>query len=173
MQYSEIDHPDCRNCSPGNPKGEPVLRKSLFALTLIGTMLVGCSPFAFNVRGYSYKEENLYDAWAKVSSSRYSWDFGEYWSSPAEFEAKGGGDCEDFAIALVYRLGKDASFVCTRKTNGDFHVIVKYKDLFLEPQRFGMYYEKKDLKILWVLDYDETMSISTLWGAKQVTSLSP
>lgn len=133
-------------------------------------MLAGCSPFAFNIQGYSYKQENLYDAWSKVSANRFIWDAGEYWSSPAEFEAKGGGDCEDFAIAFVYRLGKEASSVCVRKSNGDFHVLVKYKDRFLEPQRFGMYYEKKDLRIVWVMDYDETMSISTLWGMKQVNS---
>jgi len=143
------------------------MRKSLLATTVVGALLAGCSPFAFNIKGYAYNEENLYEAWAKVSSHKYFYDFGEYWSSPSEFEAKGGGDCEDFAIALVYKLGKNASSVCIRKPDGSFHEIVKYGDRFLEPQRFGMYYEKKDLKILWVMNYDETMSISTLWGAKQ------
>jgi len=143
------------------------MRKSLIAVTVLGAVLTGCTPYALNFKGYSYKEENLYVAWAKVSAHKYFYDMGEYWSSPSEFEAKGGGDCEDFAIALVYMLGRNASSVCVRKPDGSFHEIVKYGDRFLEPQRFGMYYEKEDLNILWVMNYDETMSISTLWGSKQ------
>ena len=142
------------------------MKKTMLAATLIGTFLAGCSPFAFNAKGYIYKEENLYTAWAKVSSHKYIYDIGEYWASPAEFETRGGGACEDFAFALVYRLGKNASAVCIMKPDGQFHEIVEYNGRFLEPQRFGMYYEKKDLTILWVTNYDEVMSISTLWGVK-------
>jgi len=142
------------------------MRKYLVALAFIGAVLAGCAPYALNLKGYSYKEESLYDAWYGVASKKYIRDFGEYWFSPMEFDAKGGGDCEDFAIALVYRLGRDASFVCVLKPDGCFHVIVKYQGRFLEPQRFGLYYEKQDLNILWVMDYDETMSLSTLWGTK-------
>ena len=138
----------------------------MFVVAIIGAFLTGCSPFAFNVKGYSYKEEDLFSAWRKVSSHRYIYDPIEYWSSPAEFEAKGGGDCEDFAFAMVYELGREARAVCIRKPDGQFHEIVEYRDHFLEPQRFGMYYEKKDLTILWVANYDETMSLSTLWGIK-------
>lgn len=35
-----------------------------------------------------------------------NWGVSDYWASPAEFEEKGGGDCEDFAIAKYFRLIK-------------------------------------------------------------------
>jgi len=148
------------------------LKKSILAATVIGAFLTGCSPFAFNTKGYAYKEEDLASAWAKVASHKYIYDVGEYWSSPVEFDARGGGDCEDFAFALVYRLGRDARSVCVRKPDGEFHEIVEFNDRYLEPQRFGMYYEKKDLTIVWVMDYDETMSVSTLWGVKSLRTVS-
>ncbi|MDX9827770.1 MAG: hypothetical protein RBT73_08475 [Spirochaetia bacterium] len=148
------------------------MRKSLLAAAIASAVLAGCAPFAFNQKGYTYNEEDLLSAWSEVASNKYYYDFGEYWKSPSEFDSKGGGDCEDFAIALVYRLGREASSVCVMESDGDFHVIVKYRDRFLEPQRLGMYYEKKDLNILWIMDYDKTMSISTLWGVKSLQSSS-
>lgn len=144
------------------------MKKVVYAVTLIGALLTGCTPFALNIRGYTYREEDLANAWRNVSSQKYIYDFGEYWASPMEFESKGGGDCEDFAIALVYRLGKTASSVCIRNPNGGFHEIVKFNGHYLEPQVYGMYYEKKDLTILWEIDYDTTMLAATLWGAKSL-----
>lgn len=144
----------------------------MLAATLVGTFIAGCSPFAFNTKGYSYREENLETAWDKVAAHKYIYDVGDYWASPAEFEARGGGDCEDFAFALVYRLGRKARAVCVLKPDGQFHEIVEYNGLFLEPQRSGMYYEKKDLTILWISDYDQTMSVLTLWGMKSTPSAS-
>jgi len=142
------------------------VKKAVLAATVMSALLAGCSPFAINTKGYLYKEEDLYSAWKKVSSQKYIYDVGEYWESPAEFEARGGGDCEDFAFALVYLLGKNARAVCIKKPDGTLHEIVQYKDSFLEPQRFGMYYEKSAIAVLWVMDYDETMKMSTLWGIK-------
>lgn len=148
------------------------VKKAIFA-AVIGAVFAGCSPFAFNSQGYSYNEENLYTAWKKVSSYKYIYDVAEYWSSPAEFDARGGGDCEDFAFALVYRLGKDARAVCIRNQQGALHEIVEFNGRFLEPQRFGMYYEKNAITVLWVMNYDETMSVSTLWGVKSLETTPP
>lgn len=142
------------------------MKKAVVAAMVLGAVLAGCSPFALNIRGYIYREESLDSAWRKVASQEYIRDFGEYWASPMEFESRGGGDCEDFAIALVYRLGKSAKSVCVRLPSGDFHEIVKYDGRYLEPQKFGMYYDKEDLTILWEISYDATMLASTLWGAK-------
>jgi hypothetical protein len=147
---------------------EHIVKKGMLAATLIGTVLAGCSPFAFNSKGYSYKEESLAAAWSEVAAHKYIYDKGEYWESPTEFEARGGGDCEDFAFALVYRLGRHASAVCIRQPDGQFHEIVKYNGRFLEPQRSGMYYDVKSLNIIWVADYDQIMSASTLWGTKSL-----
>lgn len=149
------------------------MKKAMIAATFIGTFLAGCSPFVFNSKGYSYKEENLATAWDNVAAHSYIHEIGEYWASPAEFEARGGGDCEDFAFALVYRLGRHASAVCIRKPDGQFHEIVKYNGRFLEPQRSGMYYELKDLNIMWMTDYDQTMSAATLWGMKSPSATFP
>lgn len=142
------------------------MKKVIYIATVIGTLLTGCSPFALNIKGYTYQEEDLRSAWARVSSHRYIHDFGEYWASPAEFESKGGGDCEDFAIALVYRLGTASRSVCIRNPQGGFHEIVKFKDRYLEPQRYGMYYQKSDLNILWEMSYNDTMGVATIWGVK-------
>ena len=149
------------------------MKKAVLAATVISALLAGCSPFAINTKGYTYKEEDLFSAWKKVSSQKYMNDFGEYWESPVEFEARGGGDCEDFAFALVYRLGKSARAVCVKRPDGTLHEIVWYKDRFLEPQRFGLYYEKSSITVLWVMDYDETMRVSTLWGIKSPQAASP
>ena len=148
------------------------MKRAMIAASLIGTFLAGCSPFAFNTKGYIYREENLSTAWEQVAAHKFIYDKGEYWASPVEFEARGGGDCEDFAFALVYRLGKNARAVCIEKPGGQFHEIVEYNGRYLEPQRFGMYYQKKDLIILWATDYGQTMSVSTLWGMKSPQATS-
>lgn len=148
------------------------MKKAIFAVLVIGAFYAGCSPFAINIQGYAYIEENLRDAWKDVASHKYINEQVEYWASPMEFEARGGGDCEDFAFALVYRLGRSASSVCVLNPKGGFHEIVKFKNLYLEPQRYGMYYDPKNLTILWATDYDETMSLVTLWGAKHADEAS-
>ena len=148
------------------------MKKAIFALLVIGAFCAGCSPFAINIQGYTYIEENLRDAWINVASHKYINEYIEYWASPMEFDARGGGDCEDFAFALVYRLGRSASSVCVLNSNGGFHEIVKFKDRYLEPQRYGMYYDLKNLTILWSTDYDETMSMATLWGVKHMDAAS-
>ena len=144
------------------------MKKMVLTAAVVGAFLGGCSPFAFNIKNYTYEEEALYKAWREVSSHKYIYDFGEYWESPQEFEARGGGDCEDFAIDLVYRLGETASAVCVLNADGGLHEIVKFKGLYLEPQRFGMYYNKKDLKILWETNYTDTLAMATLWGIKSL-----
>jgi hypothetical protein len=149
------------------------LKKKVLAVLVVGVILEGCSPFALNIRDYSYMEETLSRAWREVSSHKYIYDLGEYWASPREFEARGGGDCEDFAIALVYRLGKTASSVCIKNARGGFHEIVKFNDRYLEPQKYGMYYEKEDLEILWEVNYDNTMRAATLWGVKLLNESPP
>jgi len=148
------------------------MKKAICPVLVIGAFCVGCSPFAINIQGYTYIEENLRDAWIDVASHKYINEYIEYWASPMEFEARGGGDCEDFAFALVYRLGRSASSVCVLNPKGGFHEIVKFKDRYLEPQRYGMYYDPKNLTILWVADYDKTMSMATLWGAKHTDAAS-
>ncbi|HWR11293.1 MAG TPA: hypothetical protein VN445_05705 [Rectinemataceae bacterium] len=148
------------------------MKKAIVPAMVIGAFFAGCSPFAINTKGYTYIEENLRDAWKDVASHKYINEDVEYWASPMEFEARGGGDCEDFAFALVYRLGRSSSSVCVLNPKGGFHEIVKFKDRYLEPQRYGMYYDPKNLTILWATNYDETMSMVTLWGAKQTDAAS-
>jgi hypothetical protein len=149
------------------------LKKTVLAAAVVGVLLEGCSPFALNIRNYTYKEEALNKVWREVSSYRYIYDFGEYWESPMEFETRGGGDCEDFAIDLVYRLGDTASSVCIQNSDGGFHEIVKFNSRDLEPQRYGMYYEKKNLKILWEMSYADTIGVATLWGIKSLKKTPP
>lgn len=47
----------------------------------------------------SYVNANFF-----VSDDLSLWSIDDYWSTPTEFKQKGGGDCEDFAIAKYFYL---------------------------------------------------------------------
>ena len=146
----------------------------LFTLILI-VILQGCDPaFGFNTQGYVYQELPLLEAWQKTASFQWQDDPDGYFKSPHEFEADGGGDCEDFAAYLMYQLGRDSE-LCTiylYSTNGNEnepnHAIVKYHGLFLEPQLVGGYYKSSDFKLFDTYSYNDVMLSATNSGAKNI-----
>jgi hypothetical protein len=115
--------------------------------------------------GYEIQEKSLEESWQKVSSYEYIEDLEHYWKSPKEFFTDGGGDCEDFAIALIYLLGPDASFVCTDWNPGK-HAIVKYNNKYLEPQNYNLYLN--NVSVVYELDYYNIMEIATRKGTKNL-----
>ena len=63
----------------------------------------------------------------------------DYWATPSEFEYKGTGDCEDYAIykyfkLLEYGVDKDLlRFVVGKsKSTGNYHLVLLYSDLILD-----------------------------------------
>lgn len=133
-------------------------------------IIASCSPYGFNPMGYEIKNENLDEAWKKVAAMKYipESDDKDYWKSPTEFYADGGGDCEDFAIALVYLLGIDAEMLFVRTTTKAFHAIVHYKDMWIEPQEYEVYY--KDVKFSAIVGrypYKILMLYATYMGSKR------
>lgn len=136
-------------------------------ICLFCVLLVSCSN-VFNTIEIDTirKDEALKIAWLKTASHTYIPEAPrEYWKSHTEFDADGGGDCEDFSSYLVYLLGPEASVVII-KEDTIIHAIVKYRGFYIEPQRYGIYYT--DAIILWEFNYYETMAISTFWGTKSI-----
>lgn len=142
--------------------------KTITLLTLC-ILISACSPFGFNPMGYEVKHENLDEAWKKVASMKYTPESqtDDYWKSPAEFFQDGGGDCEDFAIALVYLLGEDAKMVTIRVTSATVHAIVRYKNIWIEPQNYTVYYDNiPPLSIVGYYPYKILMLYATYGGSK-------
>jgi hypothetical protein len=139
----------------------------VFLLILFCGLVFSCMPFGFNPMGYEKLETPLDEAWLKVSAQKYIADPEHYWKSPKEFFADGGGDCEDFASALVYLLGTNASSIrISMVFSKTTHRIVKYDGMFLEPGKYGIYYDANNLVILAEYDYNEDMMIATDYGRK-------
>jgi len=143
------------------PMSGPKSRCLLYCL-----ILAGCSsPFGSNILGYEEQSEGLADVWREVSSYNYIAEDTtlDYWKSPKEFEADGGGDCEDFAAYMIYLLGPEASMAVIA-ING-FHAVVYWEGELLEPQVINGRWKTEPL---WILDYNYVMSRSTSQGAKHV-----
>lgn len=155
------------------------IRILTLAVVLVVAVLASCAPLvgptldreALDVdlsAAYPYLEEPLTAAWRHTAALHYYPD-GEvnYWQSPHETEARGGGDCEDMATALVYRLGREASRVSVYKLRtGTYHSIVWYKERYIEAQVYGRYLDPKDFDVRKVYPYEVVMRASTANGRK-------
>lgn len=141
-------------------------------MVAIGICLVfaSCSPYLINTKGYTENHGDLKTSWVKTAKYKYIADNGDYWKSPTEFEADGGGDCEDFSAYLIYLLGPDASMVVIKTKKSTYHSIVRYDGKYLEPQRYNYYYDKDDLNIIIEYNYWTFMAMSTLGGTKVLRS---
>lgn len=137
-------------------------------LLAIGTMSLSCAQ-PINLadieatQDYPYIEDPLDFAWRETSHLNYYHDgpFG-YWQSPHETMSRGGGDCEDIATVLVYRLGREASRVSIKKhSTGTYHSVVLYKGRYLESQEYGKYLHPSSFTVRKVYPYDVVMKAST------------
>jgi hypothetical protein len=142
--------------------------KAIYGVILV-VLLGSCSPFGLNPMGYKVLYEDLDTAWKKVSSMKYINDPEKYWKSPQEFFSDGGGDCEDFATALMYLLGPDASIVIVGN-NYPEHTIVYYKGFYIESQIYELYVQYSDINILYTLSYDSALFLATAYGVKSIRS---
>lgn len=126
-------------------------------LLLLALTFAACKgPVAYNQSEYPIICEPLNEAWPFVASHAYQEHPGADIKTPDEFDADGGGDCLDFAVNLMYRLGPEASLV-TLRLNGGLHAITGYRGEYLEPQHYGAKYLAADLDILQRVDYSRVM----------------
>lgn len=125
---------------------------------LVGILLlVSCgvvTPRSEVLADYPLLAEHPVDSWLQVSVKDFIAEApGEdYWKSPREFEKDFGGDCEDFAVDLLYHIGPEASLVLLRR-RGDapgsaLHATVKWHGHLWEPQYFGLEYP---LTNVWIV----------------------
>jgi len=138
------------------------------ATLMLCLVLASCSgPFGWNTEGYVVLHDDLDTAWIATAALEYRPDsIGGYWKSPHETERDGGGDCEDIATYLVYRLGQKSALVLVQESDGSGHCIVKYNNQYLEPQMYDVYYAVEDIVITLELSYEETMAYATHQGSK-------
>lgn len=129
----------------------------IMTILLSGCYILGEKPIS--------PELPLEEAWQKMATFTYQFEETEYFKSPEEFEADGGGDCDDFAVYMVYLLGSKAYFVGIDRGDTN-HAIVEYRGEYLEPQTFGKYYDENSLDIVTVMGYDEVMMQATMFGMK-------
>lgn len=76
----------------------------------------------------------------------------DYWKAPYETERDGGGDCEDLAIWLVYKLekiGYDAWLTIGKDAMGQFHAWVRVR--IIGAGRMDIW----NLDMQWCLIYEE------------------
>jgi hypothetical protein len=145
------------------------IMKTILSIVMVSLFIFSCTaPFYINTKGYVIQEMPLEEAWQKVSSYKYIDETEDYWESPMEFE-KNSGDCEDFAIELIYLLGPKSSLVIIKRVNEN-HAIVEYMDEYIDPQICGYYYNKNKINIILKWDYYKTMEYATRWGTKYVRS---
>ena len=137
-------------------------------VTLIACLGISCSsPFYMNIKGYEVLHEDLDTAWKKVSACTWEKENGGYVKSPLEFFKTKKGDCTDFTIALMYLLGSESKFICINTPEGK-HNIVLYDNKYIEPQKYGKYYDEKKLNINGILDYNTAMEWATNKGTKSL-----
>jgi hypothetical protein len=139
---------------------------------LIAILAFSSCTFPFNTQGYA--EEglglSLEEAWERTTQYSYIWEESNYWKSPVEFERDGGGDCEDFAVYLMYLLGSESKMVIVEGTQENvYHTLVWYRGRFLEPQIYRQYSRGDRLKIYSWGAWEEVMSIATASGMKNLT----
>lgn len=118
-----------------------------------------------------YPEMNmpLDEAWQIVSKIEYSVYNEEYIKSPMETKNDEFGDCEDFAIYLMYLLGADSKLICIN-LNGTVHYIVYYDGKYIEPQCYNIYYSQDYISTIKIREYSyiKTMKLATNYGTKNL-----
>jgi hypothetical protein len=130
-------------------------------------LCVACStPFPINLHHYASPHEDLATAWLDVATCHKYIPDGHaaphYLKSPKEFDRDGGGMCGDFALDLLYLVGR-GSLVLIDTPEGE-HYIVSIDGQLLEPQIYTMYYASVD--VLSVTPWNEAMLECTLGGIK-------
>lgn len=99
---------------------------------------------------------DVYDVNEYVNSFKYISEKEDYWKSPEEFYADGGGDCEDFSIAK-YHLLKDKYDVVLLlgvvKSSGIYHAVLMVDNKWILENGRNYVYEKSFLAGHMTIEY--------------------
>lgn len=144
-------------------------QKSRLVFILLSIALFSsCSSYFMN-KNYPYIETDLDTAWTKTASFSFiEEDAGDdYCKSPLEFEADGGGDCEDFVTYMVYLLGNKSSMIILRNlSTGGLHAVVGYDGKWLEASVYNKIIYDFRFEAIKTISYDEVMEKATKGGIK-------
>jgi hypothetical protein len=133
-------------------------RSTIVCILLLG--LAGCT-MPMDWSNYPEQHDDLETAWRATAELTYMDDPDGYWKSPHETERDGGGDCEDLAIYMIYRLGPEAALVLTYN-----HAVVEYRGQLIEPQYMGLTYPAGVLRVRRRASYHLAMAAATDCGRK-------
>jgi len=142
--------------------------KTIYGVVL-AVLLGSCSPFGLNPMGYEVLHEDLDVAWKKVSAMKYiaEPDGVNYYKSPKEFFNDEGGDCEDFAVALMYLLGDNTELIIIQLPSS-LHALIRYKNQYLEPQIYNRFRSNDTFVISSVYEYNTVMQCCTEYGTRHL-----
>ncbi len=146
-----------------------------WALPLVAIFgITSCDmAFGLNKLDFTRLSTDLDTAWQQTAAFSYFIDTTNDWKSPKEFEHDGGGDCEDFAVHLMYYLGDTSSlYIVKLQSHGTYHAIVLYDGQYLEPQIFSRVYDPSEFEIAYHLGYAATMLFVTNGGSKFIGASS-
>lgn len=120
---------------------------------------------------YPYLEEPIDKIWIESSRLKYYREFKDEWQSPKETEKRGGGNCRDICVYMIYHLGKDAVLLTGRKyANGLIHdkqhAVVRYHGVIYDAVEYGKIYGTNDFVIEFENSYDAVMKLSTAMNTK-------
>jgi hypothetical protein len=134
-------------------------RSTIVCILLLG--LAGCT-MPMDWSNYPEQHDDLMTAWRATAELAYMDDPpGGYWKSPRETERDGGGDCEDLATFMIYRLGPEAALVITYN-----HAVVEYRGQLIEAQYMGSTYPAGSLRVRRRISYYLAMELATDYGRK-------
>lgn len=118
--------------------------------------------------------EYMYDNFYYLSDSS---QFGvpDYWQAPQTFIENRGGDCEDYAIFVMYYLEKlgysDTRLIIYEESENKYHAIIRCKAVYYEPQDM---YHIIDQNITPLRSYtlDEALSICyNIFGSRRIEDI--
>jgi hypothetical protein len=151
---------------------EKIWKTWALPLLTIASLSSSCDlAFGFNKLDYARLNTDLDTAWRQTASYSYYLDTQNEWKSPKEFEHDGGGDCEDFAVHLMYYLGDSSTlYIVKLKSHGTYHAIVRFDGRYLEPQIFNRVYDPDEFDIAYHVGYAATMLFVTNGGSKFINT---
>lgn len=112
----------------------------------------------------TYKPKPSFDDyWKRVSSQAYIVEPSgqDCWKSPAEFWRDGGGDCEDFAIALQALVGHGNVVVVPWGVNGrELHALYELNGVYYDAESYRTVVSVLDSNVRASYSIDDIRSIT-------------
>ena len=139
------------------------MRKLLFVVPLLPTLFAcqwTADPFYPQIPDMGFESVGNIGSWLKHNIEYVDDDSGQYVQSPLETYEWRTGDCEDFAILMMYfihtELGGLPDFIAGT-AYGYGHAWVSYEEFYYESQDGIDVTNNADYKVIEVINYYEIM----------------